>query len=177
MPLPRLATFDLNLLLAAEVLITERSLSRAAGRLQVTRSAVSHTLARLRELFGDPLLVRDGNTMTPTPRAEQLLPALREALARCEEVVTGPTAFDPRRAARRFTLLLSDYAAELVLPPLVAALGREAPHVDLELHPARRDFARALADDVDLSLGPVTDELPGIVTGRGFAGQLVAGLA
>jgi DNA-binding transcriptional LysR family regulator len=170
---PRLAGVDLNLLAAAEVLLTEQSLVRAAARLGVTRSAVSHTLARLRDLFRDPLLVRDGNLMRPTARAEDLLPALREALGRCEDVVAGPRAFDPRRAARRFTVLASDYAADLVVPPLAEALAREAPRVDLEVFPARREFGRMLAEGVDASLGPVAEELPGIVTRRAFADTFV----
>ncbi|MFT3768958.1 MAG: LysR family transcriptional regulator [Minicystis sp.] len=173
MPLPKLATVDLNLLVAAEVLLTERNLARAASRLKVTRSAASHTLSRLRDLFGDPLLVRDGNTMAPTPRAEEILPALRDALGRCEDVLAGPAAFDPRRAARRFVLLLSDYAAELISGPLLEALSRDAPHVDLEVYPARRDFARALADDVDLALSPAAEDLPGIVTSRAFSDEFV----
>ncbi|APR80116.1 Transcriptional regulator [Minicystis rosea] len=173
MPLPKLATVDLNLLVAAEVLLTERSLARAASRLRVTRSAVSHTLSRLREVFGDPLLVRDGNAMTPTARAESLLPALRDVLGRCEEVLTGPSAFDPARAVRRFVMLLSDYAAELIVAPLLEVLSREAPHIDLEVFPARRDFARALAEDVDLTLSLLAEDLPGIITSRAFSDEFV----
>ena len=172
MPVPKLVAVDLNLLVAAEILLCERSLARAASRLGVTRSAASRTLTRLRELFEDPLLVRDGNSMSVTPRAQAILPALREALARCEDVLAGPTTFDARRVSRRFTMILSDYVAELLAQPLCEALAREAPHVDLEVFPARRDFARALGQDVDLTVCPATEQLPDIITNRGFSDRL-----
>lgn len=176
MPLPKLATVDLNLLVAAEILLTERSLARSARRLGVTRSAVSRTLTRLREIFGDPLLVRDGNAMTPTVRALELLPPLREALARCEDVLAGPTTFDARRASRRFLVMLSDYGAELLAQPLCEALAREAPLVDLEVFPIRRDFTRALGQDMDLLLGPLTEAAPGLITVHGHADRFICAL-
>ncbi len=92
-----LRTVNLNLLLALDVLLEVRGVGAAARRLGVTQSAMSHSLRQLRELFDDPLLVREGHRMVPTPRAEALAPSLRDALRTIESVVESPEAFDSLR--------------------------------------------------------------------------------
>src|SRR4051812_3872443 len=99
-----LASVDLNLLLVLHTVLNERSATAAAKRLSVSQSAVSNSLARLRELLGDPLVVRHGRGLTPTPHAQRLAPALAAAVAHLEEVVGGQRDFHPVETNRRFTL-------------------------------------------------------------------------
>ena len=129
---------DPNLLPVLAALLRERSVSRAAERLGRTQPAVSHALARLRAQLGDPLLVRVGQRLTLTPRAEALREPLLGLLKSLAELVCPPPPFDPATAARRFTVLSTDYISALVLPPLVPLLRRAAPNVDLHVRAATR---------------------------------------
>lgn len=129
-----LATMDLNLVVALDVLLAERHVTRAARRLGITQSAASHALARLRDLLGDPLLVRGpGGTMVPTPLALRLAPQLRKVLEDLAGVLRGES-FDPTTARRTFRLGASDYIELVLLPRLSARLARLAPGVDLWVH-------------------------------------------
>jgi len=150
-----LASIDLNLLNILDALLAERHVTRAARRVGLTQSAASHALARLRELLGDPLLVRGpGGTMLATARAEALAPVLRQALAALEAALRGEPAFDPVTAARTFHLSTGDYAELVVLPPLTAQLAAEAPSVDLWVHPTDEEPADQLAaGETDVALG------------------------
>jgi DNA-binding transcriptional LysR family regulator len=159
----RLRGIDLNLLLALDAVIAERSVTRAARRLDLTQSAVSHALARLRELLDDPILVRVGNEMSVTPRASALAEPLRDVLDRISGIIQGTTPFDPRLARRSFTIRSSDYTELLLVPRLLAQLRREAPGIDLTLRPAVEDSYTGLRDgSVDLVIGPMTDSPPGL---------------
>src|SRR5579883_2451927 len=95
-----LSTLDLNLFLMLHVVLEERSATRAAERLHVTQSAVSNAIARLRSVLADPLVVRSGRGLAPTPRAAQLRPILAHAIGQLQVAVDGGTAFDPRVAER-----------------------------------------------------------------------------
>lgn len=150
-----LAGFDLNLLLVLDALLAERHVTRAAARLGLTQSAASHALSRLRALLGDPLLVRGpGGAMVPTPRAEALQPALRQALAHLDRALRGTPAFEPATARRTFRVATTDYGELVLLPPLIAALTREAPEVDLWAVQIPTDPADALAaGTVDCAIG------------------------
>src|SRR5438477_3921240 len=106
----RLAGIDLNLLTALDALLEENNVTRASRRLGVTQPATSHALRRLRELFGDPLLVRTPAGMQPTPRARELRPAVRAALAAAEAVLQAAPAFDPATADRTFVATIPDQA-------------------------------------------------------------------
>src|SRR5215510_1065067 len=97
-----LSTLDLNLFLVLHTVLEEKSATRAAKRLHVTQSAVSNALARLRTALGDPLVVRDGNRLVPTPRAEELAPRIASAVAQLRYVVESEREFDPRTTTRRF---------------------------------------------------------------------------
>lgn len=119
-----LANFNLNLLVALDGLLGARSVTGAARRARVTPSAMSHSLAELRELLGDPLLVRSGRTMVLSPRAEALVGPLHQLLADTERLLRGGTTFEPRTAERRFVIAAPDFLATLLLPPLVAAAAR-----------------------------------------------------
>ena len=135
---------DLRLFLVLDALLDHRSVTRAASALGLTQSAISHSLRALRDRFDDPLLVRIGNTLSPTPRALALRPGLSLGLAELERVLGHETAFDPASSTRRFTLATPDHPQFTVLPELVGRLRREAPGIDLRL----RSIGPGLADDL-----------------------------
>ena len=150
---------EIYLIRVLKTLITERSVSRAAMRLQSTQPAVSAQLKRLRALTGDPLLVRAGNNMAPTETALRLLePATR--LLQDADRLFSPRAhqrsFDPLTSAGTFRIAASDYLDPLFLPELVAHLKKVAPRVRIELMPLSGgfDYRRSLAAaEVDLVIG------------------------
>ncbi len=147
---------DLNLLVALDALTRERSVTKDAERAGVTQSAMSHTLRRLRELFDDPLLVRGRGGMVLTPRAEALAVPLRSGLLALARTLAEPAAFDPSRATRTFRLVSPDLFDALVLPALLARIGREAPSVDLAVVPTPKRLADSLeTGEVDLAIHPV----------------------
>jgi DNA-binding transcriptional LysR family regulator len=125
-----LGRLDLNLLVALEALIEEGSVSKAAERLFVTQSAMSKTLGRLRELFADPLFIRKGAAMVPTPRAEQLARQLPQVLLAVQDML-APLTFDPASYSGQFNLLVQGQMGLWLLPLLVERLGRSAPHLRL----------------------------------------------
>ena len=151
-----LASVDLNLLVVLQLLLEERSVTRAAVRLGRTQSAVSRSLGRLRDLLGDPLLVRDGPGLVPTPRAEALAGPLHRILGDIRHALLQPDRFDPARARRTFVLASADYLDALLLPGLTARLTREAPGVRLIQRGGTVAPADAI-DDVDLAFGPLGD--------------------
>lgn len=133
-----LGRLDLNLLVALEALLEERSVSRAAERLFVTQSAMSKTLGRLRELFDDQLFVRQGGSMVPTPRATQLAEKLPEVLLAVQAMVQ-PLVFDPATYRGEMTVLVQGYMGAWFLPALLARLRESAP--DLRVTAIARDAA------------------------------------
>lgn len=150
----RLATTDLNLLVAFDALVAEGNVTRAAERVGLTQPAMSHALARLRKVVGDPLFLRTPQGMTPTPRAVELVEPVRRALAEIERALHQPHRFDPAGAQRTFTLACVDFGSLVVLPPLLARLRKEAPGVDLVVRQLRNEsIEKQLADgDVDLAI-------------------------
>ncbi len=124
---------DLNLLVALDALLTERSITRAGKRLFLTQSAMSGALARLREYFGDELLVQVGRQMVPTPLAESLAQPVRRILMEIQQTLEARPTFDPATATRRFRLLMSDYVASVLMVDVVRHLAALAPHVEIEL--------------------------------------------
>jgi DNA-binding transcriptional LysR family regulator len=129
-----LAAMDLNLVVALDVLLAERHVTRAAQRLGITQSAASHALARLRDLLGDPLLVRGtGGAMVPSAMAVRIAPPLRKVLEELAGVLRGER-FEPASARRTFRIGASDYVELVLLPKLSARLARIAPGVDLWVH-------------------------------------------
>ncbi len=130
-------TLNLNLLPALEALLVERTVGGAARRFGVSQSAMSHSLAKLRAALGDPLLVMSGRRMRLTPRAEELLGALPQALTGLRQVLQGAQAFDPRVSERVFTVASLDYFDFAVMPSLLAYLREHAPGI--RLHVKRAD--------------------------------------
>lgn len=155
---------DPALLPVLEALLRERSVTRAAARLNLTQPSVSHALARLRAALGDPLLVRVGRELRPTPRAEALTPALMAALAAMREALSEGAEFDAAKCARRFVLASPDLFAAL-LPPLIERFAREAPRARLESRSLSLvQVLRAFDEgEVDLVVGPTRDAPPGSV--------------
>ncbi|MEO1190942.1 MAG: LysR family transcriptional regulator [Pseudomonadota bacterium] len=146
---------DLNLLAAAEVLLTERNVSRAAERLNLSQSATSSALARLREQFGDELLVPVGRGFRLSARAEQLLPRIRSILGRVEDEIIGGSILEPRDATRHIRLMASDYVSLTALAPGLAQLSREAPGLTFEItRMIDRPFVAIEQYDVDLLVAP-----------------------
>ncbi|MGM4991731.1 LysR family transcriptional regulator [Tardiphaga sp. 841_E9_N1_2] len=151
-----LASLDLNLLVALDALLRESNVGRAAMRIGLSQPATSHALRRLRDILGDPLLVRVGARMELTPRAQ----ALRGPLAQTLEQVRGlfiPDVFDARQSDRHFRLMMPDLAVELLMPPLMKKLDSVAPGVQINVVPWRgpsimtAEFARSL--DMVISIG------------------------
>ena len=150
---------ELYLIRVLHTLISERSVSRAALRLQSTQPAVSAQLRRLRELTGDPLLVRSGNGMTPTATALQLAGPAASMLQDADRLFGAhhrQRGFEPLTSQATFRIAASDYLDPLFLPELVGRLQHEAPQVKLELMPLSNefDYRRSLATgEVDLVVG------------------------
>ena len=146
---------DLNLLVAFDALVSERSVTHAARRLSVGQSAMSSTLARLRKLFDDPLLFRDGRKMIATPLAESLAKQVRDVLDQIESILADSTDFDPARARRTFTIIASDVLSVILIKPLRARLAIEAPSVRVRvLPPAVDDAERLRRNQVDIFVTP-----------------------
>jgi len=150
-----LAGLDLNLLVALDALLSERSVTRAAQRVGLSQPGMSNALARLRVLFGDPLLVRQGATLVPTSRAEALAGPVREALELIRGAIEPATGFDPARDRRSFRLSCSDYTVLMLIGPLVRSLEAQAPGLTVEVLPRMADAGRALSSGaVDLVIEP-----------------------
>ena len=148
-------SFDLNLLVALDALIAERSVSGAARRVGIGQPAMSHALRRLRDLFGDPLLEREGNTMRPTARAVDLAGAVARVLDDIRHTVLADQVFRPDREERIFRLGASDYVMATVLPRLLALFRTAAPLSRMAAQPVARDNvgARLASGAIDLAVG------------------------
>lgn len=153
------AAFDLNLLKAFDALYAERHVTRAGLRVGLSQSAMSGALTRLREVFEDELFVRTPAGMQPTPRAHDLANPVADAL-RLVQNALGASSFDHRTSEQTFTIAMSDYAAFVLLPPLLTRLSGEAPWIDLQVRGMfGRDEAIALLDggEADLAVGVPPD--------------------
>lgn len=140
----RLRKLNLNLLLALDALLETRNVSLAAERLHLSQSAMSGALARLRDYFEDPLLVRSGRELVLTPRGESLMQPIRNLLIQMEAALESRPDFDPRTAQRTFTVISSDYMTTVLLPRIVKRLERVAPGVRLEIQAITEDAAMLL---------------------------------
>ncbi|RYF48434.1 MAG: LysR family transcriptional regulator [Comamonadaceae bacterium] len=150
-----LRRLDLNLLVAFDALLAERSVTRAADRLSVGQPAMSASLAKLRKFFGDPLLVRQGRGLVPTTVAEDLAVPIREALERIESAIESRRRFDPRIDRHTFTIMASDYALLLLLSSLLDELAVEAPNVRINIVPHVANYEEmVLRSKVDLLIAP-----------------------
>ena len=155
-----IAKVDLNLLVYLDVLLREGSVTRAANQLSITQPAMSNGLKRLRDLFKDPLLVRTSDGMTPTKRALELQPVIRDVLSRLESSIQPETDFDPLTSDRTFRIMTSDYAESTLLLELVGRLANLAPNITLDLiTPSDVTFHDVEQGKVDMAINRF-DELP-----------------
>lgn len=147
---------DLNLLLTLDVLLTECNVARAARRLHLSPSAMSRALARLRDTTGDPLLVRAGRGLVPTPRAQELREQVSRLVQEAQGVLRPAELLDPSRLSRHFTLRTSDGFVEYFGPALIALAQREAPGVRLRfVQKPDKDSAPLRDGSVDLETGVI----------------------
>src|SRR2546429_1569954 len=144
-----LNSLDLNLLVALDALLREANVSRAAMRIGLSQPAASHALQRLRDLIGDPLLVRNGPRMELTPRAQALRAPLAQTLDQVRSLFIADE-FDAARSERQFRLMMPDLAVELLMPPLMEKITKVAPNVRIDVVPWRgpaiftAEFARTI---------------------------------
>jgi DNA-binding transcriptional LysR family regulator len=152
--LPNFRTLDLNLLRVFDEVMAERSLTKAAKNLSLTQPAVSNAMRRLRETLGDDLVRRSGQGLEPTPRANALWPAVREALRQLQETLV-PSPFDAATSTATFVLAMADATASALIPGLLNIAEREAPGVCLRVVPlSTRDPRRMLdTEEADLAIG------------------------
>ncbi|MDV4154607.1 MULTISPECIES: LysR family transcriptional regulator [Rhizobium] len=153
-----MSTPDLNLLVTLDVLLAEGGVARAAQRLRLSPSAMSRALARLRETTGDPLLVRAGRGLVPTPRALELRERVARLVEDAQAVLRPAEALDLERLVRTFTLRTSEGFAESFGPDLIARLGRQAPGVRLRfVQKPDKDSSPLRDGTVDLETGVVSE--------------------
>jgi DNA-binding transcriptional LysR family regulator len=160
-----LRRFDLNLLVVFEVLMVERSVTRAAERLGRTQSAISHSLSKLRSQLGDPLLIKGGVRMQPTAFALDLMEQARPMLRGIQRVLSPRHAFDPASARRVFRLAMPDFMLT-VFTNLLTRLRTEAPGVSIEWTVPRESALLDVAEgQIDVAIVPAQLHLPKGVSG------------
>jgi DNA-binding transcriptional LysR family regulator len=150
----KLGGIDMNLIVALDALLRERSVTRAAKRIGLGQSATSHALARLRAHFGDPLLVKAGRELVLTERAAELVAPCAAAVAGLEHVFMPAAPFDPAKSRRVFRVAATDNLELYVLPRLASLIAGEAPRVGLRFRHLPKDWRAALArGDFEVKLG------------------------
>lgn len=151
----RFKGLDLNLLVALDILLTEKNVSRAAERLCLSQSATSGALARLRDYFQDDLLTQVGRQMMLTPRAIELADKVRTALVQIDGTILRSPEFDPATAERQVQIIASDYATVVALQTPLEEMSRLAPNLSFEIHnpgPSPQDLLER--GEVDLMIMP-----------------------
>lgn len=155
-----LKNIDLNLLVYLDALLSSRNVTHAAETLGISQPAMSNGLRRLRELFADPLLVRTKDGMSPTERAQELQPLVRNIVTAVESAVEPDKGFDPAIADRVFRLCVSDYSECTLMPPLLKRMQTIAPNVTLDiLTPSDVSYKDVEGGNVDLVINRF-DDLP-----------------
>lgn len=176
-----IAQLDLNLLKVFSALIDAGSVTAAGETLGSAQSTVSHSLARLREAFNDPLFVRSTRGLQPTPRALALREPIGRALEILQQAIDQHQVFDPATSTRAFTLLMTDVGEMLFVPTLMAHLRKVAPRVRLVIHQLpRQNYKEALeSGEADLAIGQLpqgqTDLVQQLLTRETFEGYARAG--
>jgi DNA-binding transcriptional LysR family regulator len=163
----RYQKFDLNLLTALRALLAEKSVTRAGEVVHVTQSAMSGILSRLREYFGDPLIVQVGRRMELTPLGESLVEPINDVLLRIDATIATRPAFDPASTRRQFSIVASDYSINALLLEVLRRVHREAPGMSIEFHtPSEAAAAELESGEVDFIINPesqVSPEQSGVV--------------
>lgn len=167
-------TLDLNLLRVFDAVMIEQNLTRAADKLAMTQPAVSNALKRLRHSLGDELLIRTAYGVKPTPRAEILWPAIRQALSSLETAI-APSSFDVSQAQTTFRMAMSDATAALWMPTLVNVLEKEAPRVNVRMVPltTREPRPMLMRGDIDIAIGFFPGVVAQLTGGQGAANSAI----
>jgi DNA-binding transcriptional LysR family regulator len=162
--LPKLSSVDLNLLVALDALMREGNVTAAGRRIGLSQPAMSHALSRLRDVLGDPLLVREGRVMRLTSLAERLAPRVQRLIGEIDATLLGHQAFEPASASRTFRIATNDYCGAVIMPALLAEMRRSAPGIQLELHAHKgRAPAPELArGELDLAVGTFLESEPSV---------------
>lgn len=151
----RFKGLDLNLIIALDVLLDERSVSAAAARMNLTQPALSAALSRLRRYFDDDLLRSVGRRMIPTPLAEELRPLTKQLMRDASMFINMSSTFEPATSKRRFGIGTSDYIITVLLAPLLARLETIAPGVQIDVLPTGPEIGERLErGEIDLVIGP-----------------------
>jgi len=129
---------DLNLFTVFEAIYSEGSVTRASQKLNLTQPAISHSLSRLRNMFDDPLFVRQGHAMVSTPLARTLIEPIRRSLRGLEVTLNGLHVFDPETTTKRFNIAVRDVLEATILPPLMRRVRQSAPQVDIAANQVER---------------------------------------
>jgi LysR family transcriptional regulator, nod-box dependent transcriptional activator len=147
---------DLNLLVALDALLLDRSITRAGKRVHLSQSAMSGALSRLREYFGDEILSQIGRRMIPTPLGESLAAPVRKLLLEIQATVAAQPSFDPGTAKRTFRLMMSDYVSTVLMSAALPVIERLAPHVSIEIlsNDVESPFDELDRADIDLLIMP-----------------------
>ncbi|HYD63188.1 MAG TPA: LysR family transcriptional regulator [Noviherbaspirillum sp.] len=141
-----ISRIDLNLFTVFEAIYTEGSVTRASQKLNLTQPAISHALGRLRQMFDDPLFVRQGHAMVSTPLARSIIDPIRASLRSLEVTLNGVHAFDPATTEKKFNIALRDVLEATILPPLMLRVSESAPLVDIAAsHVDRRELQSEMA--------------------------------
>lgn len=166
----------LRLLGALDALLSERNVTRAAGRLHLSQSATSGTLAQLRQLFNDPLLVRVGRDLELTARAQAMLPLVRDALEGVDRLFGAQAAFVPGALKRQFRLAVTDAVGQVLVPDLIERIAAQAPGVTLKVSAAGFEVPEKLLGNgtLDLLVGHYEDVPADLRTMTLYASRLVA---
>jgi DNA-binding transcriptional LysR family regulator len=171
----KLRDVDLNLLLAFDALMRERHVTRAAERLDISQSSMSVSLAKLRDLLGDEILVRAGGSLAPTELALAMWPRVQEAILAVERAFEPAARFDPATATDKFRLIVIDYIDFMLMPAVMRAIRLQAPGVRIEmLQPNPHHFGEMLAaGELDLAISYFPQPPEYLKTRRLFSDRFV----
>jgi DNA-binding transcriptional LysR family regulator len=169
------SSLDLNLLVVFDAIVKDRNVTKAARRVGLSQPAMSSALNRLRLIFKDPLFVRTGDGMVPTPFAQQLSPPIQRACELIENLGDIGAAFDPRSAAQTFRFYMTDIGETIFLPRLLRALDQRAPQVTVQVLtiPEYGEQAAMAAGEVDLAVGFFPDLKSGFFQQRLYQDEFV----
>jgi DNA-binding transcriptional LysR family regulator len=156
-----ISKINLNLLVALDALLSEKNVTQAGKKIFITQSAMSSALAQLRQLFNDPLLIREGRVMKPTLKALALAPQIHEILQKIRLTVT-PNDFDPKTANHTFRIGMSDYVEYVLLPKLLPLLDKYAPNIRLKIFHMNNLDKKEFFDEfqLDLAIGVIFNKAP-----------------
>ena len=147
-----LANFDLNLLLVFHAIYSENSLTRAGRRMGLSQPAISHSLSRLRLAFDNPLFIRKGRRMEPTPLARHIDPAIRKMIELAQKTIAEPNTFNPRESQRTFHVGMQDYPMMVVLPKLLDLLDTEGARIGIRVYDLNMEERRFALEEGRLEL-------------------------